>query len=122
MLHSNANEVEPGEDAEDHARHAHLAHAAVVGMHAICCGAPIALLIFTSAAATAAGGAITALHAFLHGHELWLIGISAALVSIGGYAEWRVFRAGARRFPWLFALSCACFVANVAILWVHRAH
>jgi len=106
--------------AEDHARRAHLAHAMVVAIHGLCCGAPIVLLLIASAATSAAGGFVTQTHAFLHGHELWLIGISAALIAGGAYAEWRARQAGARRFPVLFALSLACLVANVAIVAVHR--
>lgn len=102
------------------ARQAHWAHAAVVAIHALCCGAPIVLLLVASAAATAAGGFILKAHAFLHGHELWLISLSALLILIGGYAEWRAHRGGLRRFPALFALSCACLIANVAIVALHR--
>lgn len=115
MLQHNA-----AEGAERSARHAHIAHAAVVSLHALCCGAPIALLLVASLAATAAGGFIRETHAFLHGHELWLLAMSALLIAIGGYAEWRAWRGGLRRFPALFALSCACLIANIAIVGAHR--
>ncbi len=102
------------------AEHAHIAHAAVVSLHALCCGAPIVLLVIASASATAAGGFIRQTHAFLHGHELWLIALSASLIAVGAFAEWRAYQGGLRRFPALFALSCACLVANLAILAMHR--
>jgi hypothetical protein len=107
--------------AHAHARRAHAAHAAVVSLHALCCGAPVALLLLSAGAATGVlGSFVTRTHAFLHGHELWLLAISATLILAGGYAEWRSRRAGARGFPALFALSILCLVANVAIIAVHR--
>lgn len=106
--------------AGDHARHAHAAHAAMVSLHALCCGAPVALSLLSIGAATAAGGFVFELHHLLHAHELWLLALSALLVSIGGYAEWRAFRAGQRRVPLLYVVSIACFVANAAIIAGHR--
>ncbi len=62
------------------------------------------------------------LHGVLHGNEAWIVAVSAALVLAGGVLETLARRGpGARRFPWMFAVSAACFVANVAILLVHRA-
>lgn len=107
-------------NAVQSAKRAHLAHTAVVGLHALCCGAPIVLLLVASLAATAAGGLINRTHAFLHAHELWLLGLSAGLIAVGGYAEWRAFAGGVRRFPALFLLSCACLLANIAIVGAHR--
>lgn len=120
MLQHNSNEAAGDGAASGHARRAHLAHAAVVAIHALCCGAPIVLLLVASAATSAAGGFVTTTHAFLHGHELWLIALSAALIAGGAWAEWRAREAGHKRFPVLFALSLACLVANVAIVAVHR--
>lgn len=107
--------------AKAHAHRAHTAHAAVVALHALCCGAPAALFLFSaSAMAGALGGMVTQAHHFLHGHELWLIALSAALIVGGAVAEWRARQAGARRFPALFVLSVACLAANIAIVAAHR--
>lgn len=61
-------------------------------------------------------------HDFLHAHELWILVVSAALVVTGGLLEASA-RRGAHRhgFPWLFAFSVLCFLANVAIIVAHRA-
>ena len=108
-------------EAKSHAHRAHVAHAAVVGLHSICCGAPIAILLFSaSAAAGTLGGFVTHAHAFLHGHEFWLLAVSASLIVLGGVAEWRARRAGARHFPVMFAVSVACLFLNVAIIAAHR--
>lgn len=108
------------------ARHTHIAHATVVGLHAICCGLP-ALAVTAVAVSGAASGFVLlssyvqALHALLHGHELWLIGVSALFVTGGGTLELMLRRNGdVRSFPWMFALSLGCFAANVAILTLHR--
>ncbi|MGE3142177.1 MAG: hypothetical protein AB7L65_02550 [Hyphomonadaceae bacterium] len=116
-----AQQAEAGGKAHTHARRAHIAHACVVGMHSLCCGAPIALMLFSAgAAAGALGGFVTRTHAFLHGHEFWLIGVSAALILLGGAAEWRARRAGAQRFPVMFALSVGCLFLNIGIIAAHR--
>ncbi len=120
MLQHNSSEAAADGAAHGHARRAHIAHAAVVAIHALCCGAPIVLLLVASAATSAAGGFVTQTHAFLHGHELWLIALSAALILGGAWAEWRARQSGHKRFPVLFALSLACLLANVAIVAVHR--
>ncbi len=61
------------------------------------------------------------LHGALHAHEIWILAMSAFLVLLGGVLELSARRGGARRgFPWLYAFSIACFVANVAILGLHR--
>ncbi len=108
------------EAAHTEARRAHIAHAAVVSLHALCCGAPVVMLLLASAATSAASGFITRTHGFLHQHELWLIAVSFSLLVLGGVSEWRARQAGLRRFPVLFALSFACLIANAAILIVHR--
>jgi hypothetical protein len=61
-------------------------------------------------------------HETLHRHELWILAVSAALVVIGGAAEWAVRQGGRRKgFPILFAISAACLIANTAIIAGHRA-
>lgn len=62
------------------------------------------------------------LHDFLHAREVWILGVSAALVVTGGALELNARRAGhTHGFPWLFAFSAFCFLANVAIILAHRA-
>lgn len=108
-------------------RHAHVAHGAVLALHALCCGLP-ALVMVMAALSGAASGALllpeffTQIHHFLHGHEIWILGFSAALVISGGCLEVLERSHGHNQgFPWLFAFSAICFVANVAIIAVHRA-
>lgn len=108
-------------------RRAHLAHAAVVSLHAFCCGLP-ALALLAAAASGAATSVVllsdfvTPFHAFLHQHEIWLLALSALLVVLGGALEIRGrVRPHRLGFPWLFALSAACFVLNFAIIFSHRA-
>ncbi|MEZ5995156.1 MAG: hypothetical protein R3C25_05330 [Hyphomonadaceae bacterium] len=107
-------------------RGAHLAHAAVMGMHAFCCGMP-ALAMLAVAISGAASGAVllsetfAKLHSFLHGNEIWILAISALLVASGGWLEFRARRQHTHGFPWLFSLSVFCFLANVTILALHRA-
>ncbi len=116
MLHYNT-------EAEAHRRagHAHSAHAAMVALHALCCGLPAALLLVSAGASTGLlGGMVSEAHHFLHAHEVWLMALSAALVGVGGYGEWRAWKAGARRVPWLFFLSILLFAANAAIIAGHR--
>jgi hypothetical protein len=120
MLHHNTSARVAG-------RRAHLAHAALIGLHTLCCGMPILALAAVALSGTASGLALFAssaerFHALLHAHEIWILGASAGLVTLGG-----LFEAGARReessargFPWLFALSAACFALNVAIIISHR--
>ena len=105
---------------------AHIAHAAVVGLHTLCCGAPaLAMLAAAFSGAASATSFLThsvgPVHAFLHRHEVWILAVSALLVVVGGALE-----AWARRgrhqhgFPWMFAFSVACFLANAAIIVAHR--
>ncbi len=106
---------------------AHVAHAAMLAMHALCCGLPIvAMSLAALSGATSGATAFVAttgqLHALLHSHELWILAGSALLVSMGGAFEVVARRGGiARGFPWMFAVSVACFVLNFAIIAVHRA-
>jgi hypothetical protein len=107
-------------------RRAHLAHAAVMGLHAVCCGLP-ALAMLAAALSGAASGvallseSVAEIHHFLHAHELWILVVSAALVVTGGLLEAQARRTHNHGFPWLFAFSVLCFLANVAIIATHRA-
>jgi hypothetical protein len=106
-------------------KRAHLAHAAVVGLHALCCGLP-ALAMLSAAAGAAASAALIAdfigpFHAFLHQHELWVLAVSGLLVTVGAALEaWARRRPDGHGFPWLFAFSVFCFLANAAIVAAHR--
>lgn len=107
-------------------RGAHLAHAAVMGLHAICCGLPALAMIAAAASGATSGltllsGSIGQIHHFLHGHEFWILAASAGLVTLGGVLELRARRQHRHGFPWLFAFSVLCFVANVSIIAIHRA-
>jgi hypothetical protein len=119
MLQYNRAEADTG-------RQAHLAHAAVVSMHALCCGLPAAFALYSaiagiglSAGMIAVGGMIGRVHAFLHGYELWVLALSAVLVGIGGWAEWRR-RHHRKGMPVLFLISVACLFLNAAIIAGHR--
>lgn len=107
-------------------RKAHLAHATVVGLHAICCGMPALALMAASLSGITSGTAVLAgsmagIHDLLHAHEVWILSLSAILVAIGGTLEVLARRGGAPKpFPWLFALSVACFVFNVTVIVLHR--
>jgi hypothetical protein len=106
---------------------AHLAHAAVVSLHALCCGLPALAMIAAAVSGATSGvavlaGAFEPIHAFLHAHEVWILVISALLVVAGGVLEALARRgAHAHGFPWLFAFSVACFLINVGIIVAHRA-
>jgi hypothetical protein len=108
-------------------RQAHLAHAAVLSLHSLCCGLPalavtLAALGVSAGGLTTLGGAFVQFHAFMHGNELWILALSAALVTIGGVMEVNARRSHDHKgVPWLFVMSVCCFVANVAIIAVHRA-
>ena len=98
----------------------HWAHVAVVAMHTVCCGLPLAVSMMGLAATAALMGGVLRFHQFLHGRELWLLAISATLVTLGGVAEWRLLRGGGRRVSTMFAVSLACFALNAAIIAGHR--
>jgi hypothetical protein len=107
-------------------RHAHVAHAAVLSLHMFCCGIPTlavtlgALTGFAASGTLAASGLFGAVHRAIHGHELWILAVSAALVSVGGLMEMFARRRRRLPFPWLFTMSLCCFCANLAIIVVHR--
>jgi hypothetical protein len=103
-----------------------LAHAAVMGLHALCCGLPALALAAAAVSGATSGIALLSdsagkLHEFLHQHELWILVISAALVVLGGWLEVSARRHHRHGFPWLFAFSVLCFTANVAIILIHRS-
>jgi hypothetical protein len=106
---------------------AHIAHAAVVSLHTLCCGLPALAMVAAALSGAATGIVVVSdllakFHDFMHAHEVWILALSATLVLGGGALElsarWRAPRAG---IPWLFAFSALCFVINVAIIAAHRA-
>lgn len=108
------------------AHRAHLAHAALIGLHSLCCGLPALAMAAAALSGAASGIALFAdifesIHVLLHGYELWILGLSAALVVIGGALELRGRRVGhAHGFPWLFAFSAFCFLVNAGIIFLHQ--
>lgn len=106
--------------ARRNGRAAHWAHVAVVALHTICCGLPLAASLVGLAASAALMGGVLRFHTFLHGRELWLLGVSAALVALGAFVEWQFMRGGQRRVSRMFAVSMACFAFNAAIIAGHR--
>lgn len=97
-----------------------------MGLHAICCGLPaLAMLAAAVSGATSSvallAGSFEEIHHFLHQHELWILLISAGLVVTGGVLEANSRKHHRHGFPWLFAFSVLCFVANVTIIVLHRA-
>lgn len=106
-----------------HGDRAHIAHAALIGMHAFCCGIPAVAMTLAATTGAAATGATAfsattgRLHDVVHTYEVWIVAASAILVALGGLMEWRARRAG---FPWLFAASLACFALNLVIILSHR--
>lgn len=110
------------------ARHkAHVAHAAMVGLHSLCCGLP-ALAMLAAAFSGATSGLtlfasyFSGFHALLHAHEIWILFASATLVTTGGVLELAARRThtGPKGFPVMFAISVGCFIANAAIIAAHR--
>ena len=102
-----------------------MAHAAVMGLHAICCGLPALAMLAAAVSGATSGiallaGSVEEIHHFLHQHELWILVASAGLVVTGGVLEVVSRRTHKHGFPWLFAFSVLCFVANVAIIAAHR--
>ena len=98
----------------------HWAHVAVVAVHTVCCGLPLAMSMLGLAAGAALMGGVLKFHQFLHGRELWLLAVSASLVTLGGVAEWRLLRDGRGRVSTMFAVSLACFALNATIIAGHR--
>ncbi|MDX2276373.1 MAG: hypothetical protein NW206_13060 [Hyphomonadaceae bacterium] len=114
-------------NAAEAGRRAHLAHAAVVGLHTLCCGLPAFALLLTAVSGATSGVTLFAeyagtAHAILHAHELWILGLSAVLVLVGGVLELVNRRDGRHRgWPWLYLVSVGCFALNLAIILAHRA-
>lgn len=107
------------------ASRAHAAHATVLGLHVACCGLPVAAALFASGAlgfvgASAFEALARDLHHQLHHYELWILGVSVALVAVGGLAELAARRQGLRRFPAFFVVSLACLAINAALVVSHR--
>lgn len=107
-------------------RHAHLTHAALVGLHSLCCGIPLVLMALVSIVGASATFAVALqkiypFHDLIHQNEIWILAASAAFVMLGAVLEARA-RAGARElgFPYLFAVSVGCLVLNVGVVLLHR--
>lgn len=99
----------------------------MVALHTLCCGVPALVLLVSMALGAAAGGAawlgaVEHVHAFLHGHEVWVLALSGLLVAAGGLGELAMRRGGdARGFPALFALSVGALALNIGVFAVHHA-
>jgi hypothetical protein len=112
----------------DAARHkAHAAHAAMVGLHSLCCGLPALAMLASAFSGATSGFAVFAsyfsgFHQILHAHEVWLLIVSASLVTVGGVLEVTARRLGSapKTFPIMFAVSVGCFVLNATIIAMHR--
>ncbi len=108
-------------------KRAHIAHAALISLHALCCGLPALAMMAAAVSGLTSGAALMSgifepLHELLHTHEVWILAASAALVAAGGVLEVQARRgAHSHGFPWLFAFSVGCFLANVVIILAHRA-
>ena len=106
---------------------AHIAHAAVVSLHALCCGLPALAMVAAALSGAATGIVVVSdllakFHDFMHTHEIWILALSATLVLVGGVLELSARRrAPVAGIPWLFAFSALCFVINVAIIFAHRS-
>ncbi|MEQ1617270.1 MAG: hypothetical protein ABL883_02865 [Terricaulis sp.] len=107
-------------------RDAHLTHAALVGLHTLCCGLPIVVMGVVSAAGAAstltlASRNLLQVHDFMHENEVWTVVASAILVVIGAVLEARARRkVSVAGFPWLFAVSVGCFLLNAGVVMFHR--
>lgn len=105
---------------------AHVAHAAMISLHTLCCGLPIIALALSAASGVASGTSLFVVssqqvHGAIHAHEIWILAASLALVVIGGLYELAAQRSGARRgFSPLFAVSVACLVFNAVLIAAHR--
>lgn len=108
-----------------HPRDAHVAHVSLMGLHALCCGAPLLALAAASLSGTAASvflpASFVAFHDLIHAHEIWVLVLSAALLAAGAGLELRArLRRRTKGFPLLLLLSALCFFANVALIFSHR--
>lgn len=106
---------------------AHIAHVAMITLHTLCCGLPVvAMALMATAGASSGLSAFAAttgeFHGFLHARELWILAVSVLLVGAGAAFELHNRRRrGGGPFPWLFALSAACLVVNIAIMAAHHS-
>jgi len=105
---------------------AHLAHAAVVGLHAICCGLPAAAMLIAGLSGAVSASVLLpdsfeVFHRMLHGYEGWILALSAVLVALGAWLEIDARRGRRQGFPWLFAISVACLLINFGVILAHRA-
>src|SRR5262249_14317820 len=83
-------------------KNAHIAHAAMISMHTLCCGMPILALALATLSGAAAGTSLLVvtsrqIHNALHAHEFAILGASATLVSLGALFEVMAMRTGHRR-------------------------
>lgn len=92
----------------------------MVGLHTLCCGAPLLISAIGLAASAAVAGGILRMHSWLHGYEIWLLAMSAGLAALGGFLEWRLAARGQGRVSWLFVASLGCFAVNAALVAGHR--
>lgn|GEM_PF-5123149 len=98
----------------------HWAHVVVVALHTLCCGLPILASVAGLATSAALVGGVLRFHTFLHTYEMWVLGLSGALVVAGWIAERRFLRHAGGRLSLLFWVSVACFAFNTAIIAGHR--
>lgn len=105
---------------------AHIVHAAVVGVHALCCGVPMAAMLVAGLSGAVSAGMLLPdsfelFHQWMHGYELWILALSAGLVVLGAWLEIDARRRTAQGFPWLFAVSVACLCVNAGVILGHQA-
>ncbi|MBI1250723.1 MAG: hypothetical protein GC189_04545 [Alphaproteobacteria bacterium] len=97
-----------------------------MALHALCCGAPIAVMLLAAGLGAGTGilaaqGWVGQAHAALHGHEGLVLAVSAVLVTLGGIAEFQIRKKHRLRgAPVLFAVSVACLLLNVSLVAAHR--
>jgi hypothetical protein len=92
-----------------------------------CCGLPALAMLAAAFSGAASAGALLPdsfqqFHRLLHGYELWIVGLSAVLVTLGAWLEVSARRAHpGQGFPWLFGFSVLCFLINVGVILAHQA-
>ncbi len=107
------------------AQRAHLAHAAVVALHAVCCGLPLAAMLLVGMSGALSAGVLLPdsfgiFHQWLHGYEIWVVALSVVLVAFGAWLEVDARRGGhVQGFPWLFTFSTLCLVMNLGVVLAH---
>lgn len=105
----------------------HLAHAAMVSLHSLCCGLPILATLASSVLGAGLLGlqrGATLAHEQIHRVELALVVLSAAFVLLGAALEWRAHQrrrqAGEPGRVSLFFLASVGFLAFNA--WFTTLH